>query len=452
MVLHVLSVSLLLLTCFAESAIAQTASEPDKTTGNSAMAIYITPFYNSEGPQVSVGEYSRKLADANATSILPLAAELQKKKDKLRAEVMYVVAIRLFDLGHKDEAVYWFYTAQYHVRVLHSIVDLEKNGRIGDATFELLQAHISFFELAGPYINKHAFGALEKLEKTLTTVAKEWEALPEFAKIYPNVKFIKADAWAEQNKEISAGLTKLIDRIKTEGDSIKEQLKSGGVDPPLIQRIKAHDAAGAEQLIREGANVNAKGKDSETPLGAAIEAGERHVFLALLKHGADPNAHNGYGATAVHTAAEQDDVFWLTKVLANGGKVDALNTGNRFYPKQTPIYYAIDKRAKEAVRLLINSTANLNHTDDRGRNPVYWAFAHGMYPEVKLMIEKGADPKLWARGRWSILNDDEWVRPVRIPGLEPESTGFNDLHDFLTDKGFLPPRPNRAEKAAQEAK
>ena len=80
------------------------------------MLINVTPYYDSNGPKVSVGEHSKKLANADAKSISQLSADLKKEKDKLRAEVMYVTAIRLYDLGQKDEAVYWFYTAQYRAR------------------------------------------------------------------------------------------------------------------------------------------------------------------------------------------------------------------------------------------------------------------------------------------------------------------------------------------------
>ena len=78
---------------------------------------------------------------------------------------MYVAAIRLYDLGHKDEAVYWFYTAQYRARVFTSILDKENVGTIGSEAFELKQAYASFNQLAGEYINGYAFGELPKLKK-----------------------------------------------------------------------------------------------------------------------------------------------------------------------------------------------------------------------------------------------------------------------------------------------
>src|SRR5438132_3959341 len=178
------------------------------------MLINVTPYYDSNGPKVSVGEHSKKLANADAKSISQLSADLKKEKDKLRAEVMYVTAIRLYDLGQKDEAVYWFYTAQYRARVFTSILDQGKIGSIGAEAFELKQAYNAFNQLAGGYINGYAFGELDKLEKTLTKVIEEGKSLPKYGELYPKVKFAPEDGWAAKNKEVSNGLAKVIDFIK----------------------------------------------------------------------------------------------------------------------------------------------------------------------------------------------------------------------------------------------
>src|SRR5436190_3567590 len=112
-----------------------------------------------------------------------------------RSKVMYVAAIRLYDLGHKDEAVYWFYTAQYRARVFTSILDKENVGTIGSEAFELKQAYASFNQLAGEYINGYAFGELPKLKKTLLKVVDEGKSLPKFGVVYPKVKFVDEEKW-----------------------------------------------------------------------------------------------------------------------------------------------------------------------------------------------------------------------------------------------------------------
>jgi hypothetical protein len=201
-----------------------------KDAGQPPMPIYVTPFYDSNGLKVAVGEQSKRLASADSKTILQVSEELKKEKDKLRADVMYVAAIRLYDLGHKDEAVYWFYSAQYRARVFSSILDKEKVGSIGSEAFELKQAYLSFNQLAGEYINGYAFGDLPKLEKTLLKVVEEGKSAPKYCDIYPKVKFAPEESWAEKNKEVSKGLSGLIEFIKTNADSIKEQRKKNGIE------------------------------------------------------------------------------------------------------------------------------------------------------------------------------------------------------------------------------
>jgi hypothetical protein len=222
--------SLITVISFLAVAAAQEGGEKQKDADRSAMPIYVTPFYDSKGLKVSVGDNSEKLASADARSILEVSKELNKEKDKLRAEVMYVAAIRLYDLGHKDEAVYWFYTAQYRARVFTSILDKAKVGSIGSEAFELRQAYASFNQLAGEYINGYAFGELPKLEETLLKVVDEGKTVPKFGDIYPNVKFVPEESWSDKNKEASKGLSGLIEFIKTNADSIKAQRKNNGIE------------------------------------------------------------------------------------------------------------------------------------------------------------------------------------------------------------------------------
>jgi hypothetical protein len=194
-----------------------------------SVPIYVTPFYNSDGPKVAVGKFSQRLAEANADSILPLVADLEKEKVELRAEVMYVTAVRLFDLGHKDEAVAWFYRAQFRAKVFSALLDPQKMGAIGSEAFELKQAYGAFNQLAASFINVYAFGDLDKLEKTLTQVVKDGESAPKFPEIYPNVAFLPPNEWAAKNQEVATGLTKFITYIQTNADSIRKQREQNGI-------------------------------------------------------------------------------------------------------------------------------------------------------------------------------------------------------------------------------
>ncbi|MBI2803857.1 MAG: hypothetical protein HYX68_02615 [Planctomycetes bacterium] len=207
------------------------SGQKKKKPAKAPIPIYVTPYYDSEGIKIDVGKFSQTLAKADSKSILGVIAEMQKQREKLRAEVAYVAAIRLYDLGHKDEAVYWFYTAQYRAGVFRSILDRQKMGGIGAPAFELRQAYAAFNQLAGEYINGYAFGELDKLEKTLAKVREEGKAIPKYTVLYPRVKFIDSKTWQETNAKYADGnITGMIQYIRKNAALIKELRKKNGLD------------------------------------------------------------------------------------------------------------------------------------------------------------------------------------------------------------------------------
>lgn len=194
------------------------------------MPIYVTPYYDSKGPQVAVGPYSEQIAKANTSSARSLSDALKAHRGELRPEAMFALAVRLYDLGEKDEAVYWFYTAQYRARLFASVVDPSSPRAIGSAGFELMQAYGAFQQLAGEYINGYGFGDLAKLDKTLHVVLEEGMQLPDFATLFPEVKLIPQPDWPAKNKVVNDGLSGMIETIKSQADSIRETRKKNGLD------------------------------------------------------------------------------------------------------------------------------------------------------------------------------------------------------------------------------
>ena len=75
------------------------------------MPIFVSPYYNSNGstgPIIQVGKFSRDLTTADGKSIQALVNRMKTEWSTLSVVQMYVAAIRLFDLGHRDDGVYWF--------------------------------------------------------------------------------------------------------------------------------------------------------------------------------------------------------------------------------------------------------------------------------------------------------------------------------------------------------
>src|SRR5881392_4207708 len=151
--------------------------------------VYVTPYYNSKGPEVKVGRFSSGLASAKEDEFLATIAEMRKDWDRLTFPELYVAAIRLYDLGYRKESVYWFYSAQYRGRQFGVLLDQTKMGSIGSPGFELLHAQNAFYQLVGTYINSYAFGDMEALVKIVERVQKEGRRIPDLEATYPGVTF-----------------------------------------------------------------------------------------------------------------------------------------------------------------------------------------------------------------------------------------------------------------------
>jgi hypothetical protein len=210
------------------ASVALKAAQPE--INPSHIDAYVTPYYNSKGPAVSVGRFSSGLASAKEDEFLTTIAEMKKDWDRLTFPELYVGAIRLYDLGYRRESVYWFYSAQYRGRQFGVLLDQTKMGSIGSPGFELLHAQNAFYQLVGPYINGYAFGDIDGLVKIVEKVQKEGRRIPDLQAAYPGVTFKSKSEWGSANTNLADGMNELISMLKEKKDDIKRQRIERGME------------------------------------------------------------------------------------------------------------------------------------------------------------------------------------------------------------------------------
>ena len=185
--------------------------------------IYVTPFYNSTPLQINIGKYSERLMSESPKQMLKLADEIKGCIDEVDAATLYVLAIRLYNLGKKDDAVYWFYNAQFRKRIfLHMAIGLSPSG--APAALDAFQ------KLSGQWINGYAFGHPDKLIAVLEQIIIDVQHMRYIEKAYPDYDF-KPES--EQVKEVGLqieGLREMIKYIDENRDEIKQKRKENGVE------------------------------------------------------------------------------------------------------------------------------------------------------------------------------------------------------------------------------
>jgi hypothetical protein len=129
------------------------AAEPVRHIG-----IYVQPYYAAAEtpdapPMVDVGEsFSGLLASTKRDDILAARDKVVADPKMVTPMTLMVLAIRLYDVGLRDDSVLWFYAAKDRFITLGDVVDVGAAG-LG----EVENAIASFAQLAGPFINGYAF-------------------------------------------------------------------------------------------------------------------------------------------------------------------------------------------------------------------------------------------------------------------------------------------------------
>jgi uncharacterized protein len=147
-------------------------------------------------------------------------------------------------------------------------------------------------------------------------------------------------------------------------------------------------------LIKQGADVNATQGDGVTALHWAARHGDGELATALLVAGANARATTRFGAyTPLHLAAERAAAPIIKALVDAGAVVDAkTSTG------ATPLMFAAAAGDSAAINALVDAGASVNAAEtDRGQTPLIFAAANNRVEAVKLLIARGANPNAATR-------------------------------------------------------
>src|SRR6185295_5273374 len=150
------------------------------------------------------------------------------------------------------------------------------------------------------------------------------------------------------------------------------------------RRMTAFGFAFATALLLGSALAAAVG---ESRVADAALGGDVVAVRALLRGGADVNAAEGDGMTALHWAAEHGDQE-LAKVLLEAGANARAETR---IGRHTPLHVAAKGGHDRVVRLLVDAKADVSALTTTGAAPLHFAAASGSREAVTILLDAGAD-------------------------------------------------------------
>jgi uncharacterized protein len=122
---------------------------------------------------------------------------------------------------------------------------------------------------------------------------------------------------------------RVLELAEGQPDLIKAYSQDGWT--PLHLACFFNQPAIAEALILRGADVEARSRNAmkNAPLHAAAAGRSRESVRILIEHGADVNAKQEAGWTALHAASQNGDVEMVRLLIAGGAQVHARADNNQ---------------------------------------------------------------------------------------------------------------------------
>jgi uncharacterized protein len=180
----------------------------------------------------------------------------------------------------------------------------------------------------------------------------------------------------------------------------------------LVTAARAGDIAAVKSLLASGADVDAQDGEGSTALMFAAMRGDSKMVEALLAAGANPNLKDANGETALLLGAARG--VEIVRALLSEGANPNLADGEG----QTALLVAAENQP-ESVRLLIESGADVNHLDDFGVGALTIAEASGSTEIVALLRAAGAASNLSDRLHAAIeQGDQQAVRRLIAEGAD----------------------------------
>jgi ankyrin repeat protein len=176
---------------------------------------------------------------------------------------------------------------------------------------------------------------------------------------------------------------------KNQAIAVAQLPKDGDYDPPrpeggftpLLHAAVSGDIETARLLVAAGADVNQAAADGATPLIVSIVKHHGDIALFLLEKGADPNVSEP-GYTALHCASVTGQLDVAKLLLEKGANPNAGVT--------MPLRLS-------AAFIPYNPDLVAGRLSQVGATPYMQAAKAVNVPMMRLLVEKGADPKLTAK-------------------------------------------------------
>lgn len=163
-------------------------------------------------------------------------------------------------------------------------------------------------------------------------------------------------------------------------------MAGGATASPIADAAEAGHAGDVRALLESGADANAAQPDGSTALHWAAFRDDTETAGLLLRAGAEANLRNGYGLLPLSLACTNRNGRLVRLLLEAGADPNASRAGG-----ETVLMTAARSGDLGSVRALLAAGADPNAVERNHQTAMMWAAAEGHAPVVEMLIDGGAD-------------------------------------------------------------
>jgi ankyrin repeat protein len=222
------------------------------------------------------------------------------------------------------------------------------------------------------------------------------------------------------------------------------------IDRELIEAAEENNLPEASRLVSAGADVNATDIYGATALHWSCYRGHLQVFQALREHGADIEAEDDGGSTALHNASSNGHLAivielldpnnsdgTITTILGKRTSRGGANIDARDSSGNTPLHDASGGGHLHVVKALVSGGANLLAANIHGELPIHLAVKRGNSEVSKYLLQH-----YYATTRrlplHELVEDITWIGNPNSSGVPPHRAaldknvlGMDDVVEIL---------------------
>jgi ankyrin repeat protein len=169
---------------------------------------------------------------------------------------------------------------------------------------------------------------------------------------------------------------------------------------PLVTAVKnGEPTASLKALLDKGADVNAAEPDGSTAVAWAAHRDSLDAADLLIQAGADVNRANEYGVTPLSLACINRSASMVDRLLKAGANPNAAQ-----WTGETPLIVCAYTGAVDAVKMLLAKGADFKAKESQQGHTALMRAAAGRHPEVvRALVAAGADVHERSRGGFTPL-------------------------------------------------